>query len=220
MRALSPHVGARAELEGRRVTIWRARVEDGRFVPVEVQPEGRRRMTYDEFLRGAALTVWWHAVVESLHELQNPTSPEKILLLGERLGLGPGSRVLDVAGGRGGPAILLAGGLRLPDHVRRAIAGVRRHGPRARRRRRASRSWSRSSRPTPRPTSPRAASTPPSASARRSSTAVSCRRSSGSRGRAARRRRRAYWRTWPLPPEAEPDDDEDWLPLAATVHRA
>jgi methionyl-tRNA formyltransferase len=52
IRALSPHIGARAELHGRPVTIWRARVEDAKLVPVEVQPEGRRRMTYDEFLRG------------------------------------------------------------------------------------------------------------------------------------------------------------------------
>jgi methionyl-tRNA formyltransferase len=52
VRALSPHIGARAELEGRRVLVWRARVEDGRFVPVDVQPEGGRRMGYDEWLRG------------------------------------------------------------------------------------------------------------------------------------------------------------------------
>lgn len=52
IRALSPHIGARAELHGRRVTIWRARVEAGALVPLEVQPEGRRRMTYDEFARG------------------------------------------------------------------------------------------------------------------------------------------------------------------------
>jgi len=52
VRALSPHIGARAELHGRSGTIWRARVEDGKFVPVEVQPDGRRRMSYDEFLRG------------------------------------------------------------------------------------------------------------------------------------------------------------------------
>jgi methionyl-tRNA formyltransferase len=52
VRALSPHIGARASLEGRPVTIWKARLEDGRFVPVEVQPDGRRRMSYDEFLRG------------------------------------------------------------------------------------------------------------------------------------------------------------------------
>ena len=52
VRALSPHIGARAELEGRPVTIWRARLEDGRFVPLEVQPPGGRRMTYAEWLRG------------------------------------------------------------------------------------------------------------------------------------------------------------------------
>ena len=52
IRALSPHIGARAELRGRPVTIWRARLDDGRLVPVEVQPEGRRRMSYEEFLRG------------------------------------------------------------------------------------------------------------------------------------------------------------------------
>ena len=52
IRALSPHIGARAELHGRPVTIWRARIEDGALLPVEVQPDGRRRMTYDEFRRG------------------------------------------------------------------------------------------------------------------------------------------------------------------------
>jgi methionyl-tRNA formyltransferase len=52
VRALSPHIGARAELDGRDVIVWRARVEDGRFVPLEVQPAGKRRMAYDEFRRG------------------------------------------------------------------------------------------------------------------------------------------------------------------------
>jgi len=52
VRALSPHIGARTELEGRRVLIWSARVEGGRFVPLEVQPEGGRRMGYGEWLRG------------------------------------------------------------------------------------------------------------------------------------------------------------------------
>jgi SAM-dependent methyltransferase len=52
--------------------------------------------------------TWWYGVVEAHHELQNPTSADKIRLLGERLALGPGSRVLDVGAGRGGPAILLA----------------------------------------------------------------------------------------------------------------
>jgi methionyl-tRNA formyltransferase len=53
VRALSPHIGARAELNGRRVTVWRARIgEDGSFEPLEVQPEGGRRMEYDAWLRG------------------------------------------------------------------------------------------------------------------------------------------------------------------------
>jgi methionyl-tRNA formyltransferase len=52
IRALSPHIGARAELHGRRLTIWKAGVLDGRLEPIEVQPEGGRRMGYAEFLRG------------------------------------------------------------------------------------------------------------------------------------------------------------------------
>jgi methionyl-tRNA formyltransferase len=52
IRALSPHIGARAELHGRRVLVWRARIDGGELVPLEVQPEGRRRMSYEEFLRG------------------------------------------------------------------------------------------------------------------------------------------------------------------------
>jgi SAM-dependent methyltransferase len=51
---------------------------------------------------------WWFHVVESKHELQNPTSVEKIRLLGERMNLGADSRVLDIGSGRGGPAVLLA----------------------------------------------------------------------------------------------------------------
>jgi methionyl-tRNA formyltransferase len=53
VRALSPHIGARAELHGRIVTVWKARVgDDGSFEPLEVQPEGGRRMQYDAWLRG------------------------------------------------------------------------------------------------------------------------------------------------------------------------
>jgi SAM-dependent methyltransferase len=52
--------------------------------------------------------TWWHAVVEARHELQNPTSPEKIRELGKRLGLGADSHVLDIASGNGGPALILA----------------------------------------------------------------------------------------------------------------
>ena len=51
--ALSPHIGARAELDGRRVTVWKARVgDDGSFEPLEVQPEGGRRLDYAAWMRG------------------------------------------------------------------------------------------------------------------------------------------------------------------------
>jgi methionyl-tRNA formyltransferase len=53
VRALSPHIGARAVVDGRSLLVWKARVaDDGSLELVEVQPEGRRRMTYAEYLRG------------------------------------------------------------------------------------------------------------------------------------------------------------------------
>ena len=48
VRALSPHIGARSD----GLTIWRARVDGDTFVPVEVQPDGGKRMTYEAYLRG------------------------------------------------------------------------------------------------------------------------------------------------------------------------
>jgi methionyl-tRNA formyltransferase len=52
IRALSPHIGARGLLEGRPAIVWRSRLSEAGLELLEVQPEGRRRMTYDEFLRG------------------------------------------------------------------------------------------------------------------------------------------------------------------------
>ena len=53
VRALSPHIGARTELHGKPLTVWRARVgEDGAFEPVEVQPDGGKRMDVADWLRG------------------------------------------------------------------------------------------------------------------------------------------------------------------------
>ena len=52
IRALSPHIGARGELNGRNVIVWRSRVVDDRLEPLEVQPEGGKRMSYDAFRRG------------------------------------------------------------------------------------------------------------------------------------------------------------------------
>ena len=52
IRALSPHIGARGELHGRPVIVWRSRIVDDALEILEVQPEGRRRMTLEEFERG------------------------------------------------------------------------------------------------------------------------------------------------------------------------
>ena len=53
VRALSPHIGARAVVDGRPLLVWRAREQDGEVELLEVQPEGRRRMSYDEYRRGS-----------------------------------------------------------------------------------------------------------------------------------------------------------------------
>ena len=52
IRALSPHIGARGELEGRPVIVWRSRLDGDRLELLEVQPEGGTRMPYDAWLRG------------------------------------------------------------------------------------------------------------------------------------------------------------------------
>jgi SAM-dependent methyltransferase len=75
---------------------------------------------------------WYFAVSERDHEIQNPTNAEKIALLGNYLRLTPDSRVIDLACGKGGPAILLAstfgcavlGIERAPEFVEAAHARV------------------------------------------------------------------------------------------------
>ncbi len=52
IRALSPHIGARGELHGRPVIVWRSRLTPEDLELLEVQPEGGRRMTLEEFERG------------------------------------------------------------------------------------------------------------------------------------------------------------------------
>ena len=59
IRALSPHIGARGIVDGRMLTVWQAAPADaeskltaGGLELLEVQPEGKRRMTGEEYLRG------------------------------------------------------------------------------------------------------------------------------------------------------------------------
>jgi methionyl-tRNA formyltransferase len=59
VRALSPHIGARGVVDGRLLIVWKARpaaegaeLTAGGVELLEVQPEGRRRMTAAEYLRG------------------------------------------------------------------------------------------------------------------------------------------------------------------------
>lgn len=59
IRALSPHIGARGLVEGRRLLVWRARpareeslLVAGGLELLEVQREGGKRMTAEEYVRG------------------------------------------------------------------------------------------------------------------------------------------------------------------------
>jgi cyclopropane fatty-acyl-phospholipid synthase-like methyltransferase len=76
---------------------------------------------------------WRWDVAERDHDIQNPTSAEKIRLLGDYLRLTSDSSVLDIACGKAGPALVLAaaygcrilGVERLPafaDEARRRIS--------------------------------------------------------------------------------------------------
>ena len=51
---------------------------------------------------------WPWEMVERDHVIQDPTSPEKIRLLGEYLRLTADSQVLDMGCGKAGPAVVLA----------------------------------------------------------------------------------------------------------------
>ncbi len=53
VRAGNPRPGAWIEVDGARLKIWRAHVADGRFVPDEVQPAGKRLMSYAAWRTGA-----------------------------------------------------------------------------------------------------------------------------------------------------------------------
>jgi methionyl-tRNA formyltransferase len=52
VRAGNPRPGAWIDIGGKRLKVWRAHTEDGRFVPDEVQPEGKRPMPYTAWRAG------------------------------------------------------------------------------------------------------------------------------------------------------------------------
>ena len=53
VRAGNPRPGAWTTVDGRRLKVWRARVaDDGSFELLEVQPEGKARMSHDAWMRG------------------------------------------------------------------------------------------------------------------------------------------------------------------------
>jgi methionyl-tRNA formyltransferase len=53
VRAGNPRPGAWTTVDGKRLKVWRARVaEHGALVPLEVQPEGRGPMAWDDWRRG------------------------------------------------------------------------------------------------------------------------------------------------------------------------
>jgi methionyl-tRNA formyltransferase len=53
IRAANPRPGAWTTVDGKRMKVWRARpTEAGAIEPLEVQPEGKARMTWDAWRRG------------------------------------------------------------------------------------------------------------------------------------------------------------------------
>jgi methionyl-tRNA formyltransferase len=52
VRAGNPRPGAWLDVDGKRLKVWRGHEEDGRFVPDEVQPEGKRPMAYAAWRAG------------------------------------------------------------------------------------------------------------------------------------------------------------------------
>ena len=59
VRAGNPRPGAWLVHEGARLKVWRGRIDGDRYVPTEVQPEGRARMPYDAWLAGHRGTPPW-----------------------------------------------------------------------------------------------------------------------------------------------------------------
>ncbi len=52
VRAMTPWPGTFFEQDGKRIKVLKARVEGDAFIPLEVQPEGKKPMTYADYQRG------------------------------------------------------------------------------------------------------------------------------------------------------------------------
>ena len=52
VRAGNPRPGAWLDVDGTRLKVWRAHEDAGRFVPDEVQPEGKKPMAYAAWKAG------------------------------------------------------------------------------------------------------------------------------------------------------------------------
>ena len=59
VRAGNPRPGAWLVHDGARLKVWRGRIEGDRYLPTEVQPENRPRMTYDAWRTGHRGTPPW-----------------------------------------------------------------------------------------------------------------------------------------------------------------
>lgn len=59
VRAGNPRPGAWLVHDGTRLKVWRGHIEGDRYVPTEVQPEGRARMAYGAWLAGHRGTPPW-----------------------------------------------------------------------------------------------------------------------------------------------------------------
>jgi SAM-dependent methyltransferase len=165
----------------------------------------------------------YHVVAESEHELQNPTSPEKIRLLGDRMRLGSASSVLDVASGSGGPAMILA--KTFGCHITCVEKAEEFHA--AARRRAHEKGLEQLIEVVH-------ANARDFSAERERYDAALCLGASfiwdglpgtlaalvpAVRGGGFVAVGEPYWRTWPLPERAEPDEGEDFLPLPETIER-
>jgi SAM-dependent methyltransferase len=165
----------------------------------------------------------YHLVAESEHELQNPTSPAKIRLLGRQMRLGSGSTILDVASGHGGPAMILAEtfGCRIT-----CVETADKFDAAARRRAK--------EKSLEQPIEFVHADARDFSSGPERYDAALCLGASfiwdglpgtlaaldpAVRGGGFIAVGEPYWRTWPLPERAEPDEGEDFLPLPETIER-